>query len=702
MSQRRVTFTPGGGQRVELTLRGPWSVTPGLAPDVNTAVVPAGEFAKLPSNLRACRGTIEFWWSVAPGAGAADHELANVQLVDARPGMIRRLPGDAAPSVVDYELQFADFRHAYVEPRGGRLFNGPVNPDPRPANYTLASNSALIAACATAMGGYAIAAPAGVDAIDPVRGLQWDGAHAATELSKLLQHCGCVYAPHSNGLGSVYQPHVGSVPAWPAGRVASDLTTATGDRRPEQIVLLSSPTAVVLSFDHNASSPPAWQFVIEDPATPGRWIDLGDDPDLAANPADDVRNGFADLPEERRETVSQQLYRVIRLDTSAYPPEVAPILAKVFHGDGAVSEPRLRLAVARNVGTPDAPAYRNLAVDLYAQVDHERGLMFFSERIGTVDTADAPNADAAFVAVSASDLKPTFSVESRRQDGRREIYGRLFAVGDNGAVAGAGNPFSPIDYTVGYRPGVACYCCPELRLIRENGSDANLASVDALAQSLAGGLVPPKGAARRVELVGFLGVELGGRVSGVAYDQQQGKTIVEIDGYAAPAGGGHSLGSIAGGVGSGGGGGGGTMAAPAAAGGASDRPSPIRQPARSGDGAQQRYAPQQRAAAAASSGVSRTPGRPAPARPVSGGPQVVNVTQVGGSAGDAAATCNFTYDVARPGGGVVATGRAPMFVTRIGQMAPGTQGLAILRGADTLLLTVNEQPLLITCSEADQ
>lgn len=613
--------TPAGGVAVYLDVRGGWSATPGLRPDVNTATVLPSEYAKLPQPISNVRGTIHFEWS----SGGVDQgvTLHNVELLAAVPVTEGRRPGQATAEIVEWELHFADARHAYAEPRGGRLFLGTVNPEPaRPAD-TLAPNSELLDACTLAMGGFASAVPANVDAVAPARDLQWDGAHAPTELSKLLQHVGAVFCPHSSGLGTVQIPNAGLDPTFPAGTVVSDLPAGGGDRRPSTLALISAPTAVTLTFTHEAGADaPGWTFVAQD--ANGFWLPLSEHPDLSADPAADVRNGFKDVPEARRDLLAKQAFRVIRMDPDAVPARHAPILGEVYFADGSQGEPHLRHTLARQIGTGGEPRWRNVADSVVypAAINQEHNLLVFAERLGRVEADDVEDLDANFEAITAADLRPTYTVESyNTQDNRRELYGAAYGVNALGGVTASAASVESL--TTGWRPDVAIHCCPELRLIRVNGTDANLADCNSRAAQLAAALAPAIGTPRTVVLKGLHPVELSGRISGVRWSPRDGRTLVEIDGYATPT----PMvrqGAFGGGGGSGGSGGGGGVGAsgPAVSAGAAASPSPLQQPARTTDAAQQRAAAQrQKAGASGKSQVSR-PVRPTPQ---ASGPAIVRV-----------------------------------------------------------------------------
>ena len=364
-----VTFSPEGGSgRLALSLRGGWTVTPGLAPDVNAATVKRAELAKLPPSVAGLTGTIEFWGSSRPGEGAPDVALAGVSLVDISPGYAGRAEGEASPATLEYDLSFADFRHAYVEPRGGRLFDGAINPDPPldPA-APLVSMADAIQRALSAMGG-AAALPVGLPSADPPRGLDWGGAHAPSELSRLLQEVGAVFLPQSSGLPLVDYPGGGPLPSLPAEDVAFDELSPLADRRALQVAITSAPAATLDCFTP-ASSAATWRYVAQDQA--GAWVPLVDALAGAyATGAEAVRDGFSKIPEARRERVRKQAYRAVQLDRLGgrpHDPARSPILAEALDAAGVRRPPYFKATLGRPV---DRDRWADVAG---AEVEPERG-----------------------------------------------------------------------------------------------------------------------------------------------------------------------------------------------------------------------------------------------------------------------------------------------------------------------------------------
>ncbi|HEY0007530.1 MAG TPA: hypothetical protein VGB55_02300, partial [Tepidisphaeraceae bacterium] len=270
-----VTYLPAGmSERLMLTLDGDWTIGGGSDADRNSAKIPYTERSKLPVSLVNVVGKIEFWGTSHPNAenAVADVVRDGIWLVDVALDAAGITPAGSTAQVAAYRLGFADHRQGFREPRGGRLLDGSGNPDPL-GDATLVGNEALINACLSAMGVTA-AVPNSVNDVEPPRNITWFGAHAPSELGRLLQRCGCVYCCHSTGLGYISKIGVGQLPNIPAGRKATDITVPGISRMPSKVVFFSAPNAVVRTFKELAANnvAPKWEFVVRDFTQSGKWV----------------------------------------------------------------------------------------------------------------------------------------------------------------------------------------------------------------------------------------------------------------------------------------------------------------------------------------------------------------------------------------------------------------------------------------------
>lgn len=131
MAEKRhnlVTFRPaGGGARIFLKLEGKFTLSVGMTPNVNRAVVPFSEFEKLKSGSAfSDAGTVEFWFSASPASGGStpDHAISGVSIIDVEPLQIGTIKGQASPCVVEYRLYLADLRQRFLPPQGRAALAG--------------------------------------------------------------------------------------------------------------------------------------------------------------------------------------------------------------------------------------------------------------------------------------------------------------------------------------------------------------------------------------------------------------------------------------------------------------------------------------------------------------------------------------------------------------------------------------------------
>lgn len=558
-----VSFKPDSQpDRLQLTLDGEWTIAGGLQPSLNTATVPASEISKLPDPPNDVRGSIEFWYSVAPGGGDPDVRLEGWYLVDIAPEQIGRRPGENADSVQVYRLCFADHRHGFVEPRGPRLRHGEINAHPLPPGAELTDNSILILLCLTAMNYPGAPAPnpaivpGSVDEVAPMTPVRWDGQHAPAELAKLLKHCGHVYVPRNDGTGQIVRPNFGNLPTIPADRLSSVIAASSVDRRPRKVIFTSAPTAKTLTYGEGTAAPPSWRFVAQDHSDNFAWKPIDEIPALGSSePAvrDHFRRGLDGVSDEWRDHYARQLYRAIQLDPGRFPPRQSAILRKVLYPPsqnlGRVDDPSVKVTVALR-GRDGAWVNRAAVVKCKAIVAEE-GVLVFEERLGAVvlqlaDTTAAANSQRGdlepfFLPAPDSNLKVTFSVEDWDTQKAQRVHA-VFGFERIGLNVVAMDDAAAVGHLSGYRPDTAVYSCPELRLIESRAAAGapvdNLESLRAIAAGYAHKLlVETADAIAQVAVAkGFYPVDLDGRVSEVRYNQERVDTTIVVNGWNVPVG----------------------------------------------------------------------------------------------------------------------------------------------------------------------
>lgn len=539
-SYNLVTFEVDGGERIYLT-GSQISRRGGLEPDVWQFTVPHSEWAKLADmstfhNAEVdIEGVLKLWYSHHPDDGEEADVSLNVAIVAVDAAIIGMEPGDTAEKVMAYQLTISDHRRGFIEPRGGRLMYGPMNPTPLPDGATLNTNGDLIEYCATAMG-VTVSIAGTVDDAEPIRDLDWSCAHAPSALQEILEHCGHVYAPLIAGDAQIMKPGDGGF-TYPGDRLVRDITHKSIDRRPLTAIFTSAPHAKIYTFNEDADSPPAWKFVVQDP-TDDKWKALADVAAItdAGGAAAVWAANFQTVAEEHRQRIQQQLYCCIQLDPETYPVRSVNLMPQAIDLALVSNPPRINGAAAEvAVEMPDgtfAPKGDTIPI-IASQVLPEVNVLVFPHPIVQLayDTATQLTGDNSSP-VSEGSLKPTFSVEAWLE-GKKDfpVYGfRNLGFGITTLSESAAKAC-----LTGFKPDTAIYESPDLIQVILNpgtGETTNRSTMLATAQTYArNALRLDDLPLRELTFTGFLQVELTGAVSQVDYDIDNVRTVVTVNGW---------------------------------------------------------------------------------------------------------------------------------------------------------------------------
>jgi hypothetical protein len=513
----------------------------GLQPDVWTFIVPYSELAKLSLADVSVEvsGVVELWYSLAPATAAvADVVLGNVAIVDIQPNQIDREPGDTTDKVISYQVAIADHRRAFVEPRGGRLFDGLLNRYPLPGGDTLLTNQQLMQKCATAMG-VTLTVGTGVNDAQAMRDVDWRAAHAPTALQELLEHTGHVYAPLISGHAQVMLPGAGTAPTVPGGRLIRTVTSKSVDRRPTTVIFLSAPAAKILTYNKNASPAPTWKYVIQDPAD-DQWKPLADVTALTGGAATVWSKQFENLSEAHKGRIREQLYCCIQLDPVKFPPGKVVLLPKWF--DTSLVERVPSINETTTLLVQDATGsfgQKNNVVSLLArQVVSEANVLIFPHPLMKLATANTSIAiqqlNGTHVPFPEAEIKPNFSVEAWDEENDRREYA-VFGFNVASFSVSSMTESAAKDQLTGYRPNVCVYNQPDLQQVTINpgGSETtNRTELQDRAETYARQVVRLGTPAMQVMTIkGFLAVELTGTVSEVSYDRESVTTTLTLNGW---------------------------------------------------------------------------------------------------------------------------------------------------------------------------
>jgi hypothetical protein len=546
-----ITFHPGGGGTgLVLTLDNDWVMTPGVEPNVNTAVCSYKEFDKLPKDLFDLSGDVCFWFHGDPtgvdGEGVAnrpDVRINKVSLVSvdvSKWGRIDEPPFNVR--ITEYRLYLADRRQAFVWPRGGFLQLGDLNAEPFNAFGTQDRNGQpnrsvkwMVERCLEAMGEDVtndVVVPAALSDVPRPMNVQWRGNHAPTELAKLLEHNGYVLIVRTDGHFRLEQIGDGNVPEINTDQALPPLPVPNVDRRGKIVVITSHPNAVVVTqtFKLNTESGSDFDFVVQD--DDDVWKPLAAVSFFQAlDPVEAVKTNFFGVPEKYRARVATQTYRCIRLDPGTFGP--TPMLRwRVEKPAGKVGglqpiQVRAILPVLQQDGS-----WVNSTDLVTAHPAHllaEGAVLTTSERLGKIDggsTIDQPDADFAELEDDELEIRVSYEAmfqakaDPADQGGEQAWRFEYFTVGFQQDFGGIRKLSDDELNNALAGPDPIIVPRPELKLLRIDGKDVNRTDLEGAARDLAPRWLRNSGTPTSLTLAkGFQFGNCSGKVAEVRYTQ---------------------------------------------------------------------------------------------------------------------------------------------------------------------------------------
>lgn len=545
-----VTFECNGAS-VAVEFESDFKLEAGLKPDINSAKVPYLELAKL-GGIFTQPGSLVF---SSTAEGSADVTIQNIYIVDLQPARVETVAGGDGPIVIEWTVHFADFRFAYVAPRGGRLRFGVLNPSgtqptdttdegssaaPNGIGGTAIKLSVLIQNCLDAMGSSA-AMNGDPDSVDPPMDLQWHGNHAPTELEKLLDLAKLAFCPHLDGSASIETIGEGTPPSIPPGREIGSFDCGQVELRGKTVVIFSAPTPVIMTETINdiaMSGSKTWEYVVQD--LDKTWKSLEEDPEVLGgfDPVQLIRQSFAQLDPPDK-ALEAQLFHCIRLNTQYYPPPLQPILTQRFEQDQSVGRPQIKANVAT---LPDdgvsIPSNASM-MDCNCILKSEDTILVSDVRLGKMSGTPGSREDYnnLFEVLSNGDLSVRFSheklddnylpcyyVSSWQSDGA----GGATKTSSGGDV-GAQSAFSSPD------PNTLIVSVPAFQLLNVDGTDTNLSDLDGKAQAIAPAyLSDNQMQATEVRAVGFVAADCNGLITKIEYAQRHPLTTFFLNHWYRP------------------------------------------------------------------------------------------------------------------------------------------------------------------------
>jgi hypothetical protein len=528
-----------------IELESPFKFSTGLKPDTNRCTCNYQEFAHITLGTPAA---LTFYYS---STSSADLTIANITAIDAEPVEYDPILGHA----VKYRMVLIDARYAFVEPRGGRLAFGFINPSavgPADADRTNVPRqltmAQLIGSCLVAMN--VSASVPDVSSISAPKDLKWFGTHAPTELEKLLEVCDLIFNLQTDGSYTLNFRNAGSDPSIPSGQALPATTFAGADARGKAVVFSSYPTQVINTITESDITPATDLTIVARNASTGSWQGIDASGVYGTTAITEMNNHF---PNTHSPQDQSDCYRFLRLNPDKFDPLNSPILRKTFDTGGSVSgnpnglpnQIDIKVSAAIAVQDPTTklwtmPGSVRIPVDRVIDgniiVLHHRLVKLKS---GVTSTADLEgNCDPIDF---AHDISIRLSIGSSKWSTANHIYEQeYYLLGYNGS---AGSPnFVPNNMAGDLLgdPGTLVIPIAELvpaRYGMNRSTDVlNLSALQAIVAPLAPRYLTDTSApAREMEGVGFLPFTLDGRLTEVQIDQRRITTRFHLNAFFRPS-----------------------------------------------------------------------------------------------------------------------------------------------------------------------
>lgn len=573
-------------KRIAVKLTQPFEWKAGVEAGTYSAVASYLEFEKLDSTVLGRHGVMEFWFKAEPPAppdtskagddgqtavtdAKADVTIQNIKILDFAPSPggvgLSKFDidaGDLAAHTYEYQITFTDFRHAFKEPRGGRLRGGEINTYPpklvlkdgKLAKETETSNIDLLTAALNATHkAYMLdnSFATTLTKVENVRNLKWFASHAPTELAKLLKAMHLVAVPLTSGWLKVFGYGGGDTDLRiPEAQKLFEADLSGSDRRGKTVIFTSAPTPVVVT--HENTTLPEMRYVI--------WADTGDgngdtwhkiEDVLGSDPKVPFRNDFVDYADFTAAYYRSQAFRAIQLDPEKRPPAFSAILNRAITDGKQRQGVKVAAKIAVLTGTKwaNSTTFVNIPVQW---MDQENGVLVLSDELGQV-AGSVDDYKANFLPL---DLKKTDQLQMK-------ITLEAFVPAEPKSADEAAKPARKKYFTCGFEkqtgadlkamtedeavaamdlsdPDVVVIQVPQFQqiIVGSNGTPPpdNRSALVAKCRELANLYLAGSDAeVLQIEVSGFFAVELSGRVASVAWDQEAVKTTIKVMTWWQPA-----------------------------------------------------------------------------------------------------------------------------------------------------------------------
>jgi hypothetical protein len=549
------------GPRIFIQLEEEFTLSAGVAPNVNRAVVPYGEFDKLVAKdgIKDL-GRVEFWFSDEPTRQVdpddpddeepkPDHFIDGVRIVDVEPvkiGSPRAFPQrDVAARIIEYRLILADMRERFVGWRGGILTWGDVNSKTDP-DSELVDNHTLIQRCLEAMGAIYQLSGAVIGDLNkslPQRDLTWAGSAAPEELTKLLEYCRAALVVKSTAKLEIVTMGSGDAPVIPPDREVPGLLKMPGrGRRGKTVVFSSMPDPVIETITLQGPDASTWQFVARDKGTSPDdrpWKPLAE-VSLYGNkgPTQMVKDDFKDVDPTLRDDLRADTYHYIRLAANKKNPKVAKLLRllKLKKDRWGLPQVRAKVAVQQKDGTwKNANDLVSVHVaELLRDAQSGEPIIHINELMGSVEADGASSLQDKFKPLaSLGDLEVRCSFCAVGKDGKHEFFTIGFTKEPDGLKKVDDLQVAALIEKAD--KDVTFLAIRELQLYRVDGEDQNRQQMEVAAKEMAEVFL--RGSETDYQqrtAAGFLKGELDGLITEIRWDQNECKTTFKVNAWSYP------------------------------------------------------------------------------------------------------------------------------------------------------------------------
>lgn len=582
------------GLVIPLKLENDWTVSPGIKPNVNTAIIPYTSWDLIANienfYLRSVKWDVRFFFKdspynpdtgrlIDPSSDAGDVVLRQHYLIDVE-AMTIGMPVDAPVTtrrVVEYRVYIADRRQQFFSPRGGAMFDGEINKVPAVLlpkekgggvvdqnGQPLLTRQQCIRRCLKAMGiDQETIVPQGFSDYPAPANLKWMGNHAPTEFAKMVEEADHAIALQPDGKLKIVKVNDvnAAPPTIPPELALPVLKVPHFDRRGATVIITSAPSPIINNVELKGPSEDTWSFVIRD------VTQVWEKPEVTQffirswleTPQDAMRNGCENVEKNSsfttmglKEQVKTDLFRCIRLNADNYGP--TPFVTSVYAApDPGQSSAESGLVLAKPVSDPYVigklatqdrdRCWRNAAYNTIriSEILDNGKVLIAATPLGSVDKDAAIDIRDGFVKPDDNSLTLRVSFEAWKQvEGDDPNAGvqwqpEFFKVGFTQDVGGIRKLTTEEFNTALYDPETLLLSHPELIQFRKNGEDVNLAKLEQQAETIAERLIKDSGNPPEVwEAIGFVKAELSGKVSEIKYSQEKLLTTLTLYGWHKP------------------------------------------------------------------------------------------------------------------------------------------------------------------------